>query len=205
MVRRITQKKRGVKTRKEKKLFILGLEGKNETEKNYFMSFNPILKKARIQCYVSNTTDPVGLVNDLIKLKKNELLEPDDTICCVFDADTEPYKEKQIQEAAKLANTNKIELIISNPSFEIWFLLHFIYTTKYYDNKSLIDDLKAYVPNYKKSGSIFNDIKVDTEKAIINAKRLDERHNQQNKTKYLDRNPSTDVWKLVSWISNEIN
>ena len=83
--------------------------------------------------------------------------------------------------------------------------LHFIYTTKYYDNKSLIDDLKAYVPNYKKSGSIFNDIKVDTEKAIINAKRLDEHHNQQNKTKYLDRNPSTDVWKLVSWISNEIN
>lgn len=205
MVRRITQKKRGVKTRKEKKLFILGLEGKNETEKNYFMSFNPILKKARIQCNVSNTTDPVGLVNDLIKLKKNELLEPDDTICCVLDADTEPYKEKQIQEAAKLANTNKIELIISNPSFEIWFLLHFIYTTKYYDNKSLIDDLKAYVPNYKKSGSIFNDIKVDTEKAIINAKRLDEHHNQQNKTKYLDRNPSTDVWKLVSWISNEIN
>lgn len=58
--------------------------------------------------------------------------------------------KKQIQEAAKLANTNKIELIISNPSFEIWFLLHFIYTTKYYDNKSLIDDLKAYVPNYKK-------------------------------------------------------
>lgn len=48
MVRRITQKKRGVKTRKEKKLFILGLEGKNETEKNYFMSFNPILKKAGI-------------------------------------------------------------------------------------------------------------------------------------------------------------
>ena len=119
MVRRITQKKRGVKTRKEKKLFILGLEGKNETEKNYFMSFNPILKKARIQCNVSNTTDPVGLVNDLIKLKKNELLEPDDTICCVFDADTEPYKEKQIQEAAKLASENKIELIISNPSFEI--------------------------------------------------------------------------------------
>lgn len=72
MVRRITQKKRGVKTRKEKKLFILGLEGKNETEKNYFMSFNSILKKVRIQCYVSNTTDPVGLVNDLIKLKKNK-------------------------------------------------------------------------------------------------------------------------------------
>ena len=44
-----------------------------------------------------------------------------------------------------------------------------------------------------------------TEKAIINAKRLDEHHNQQNKTKYLDRNPSTDVWKLVSWISNEMN
>lgn len=52
MVRRITQKKRGIKTRKEKKLFILGLEGKNETEKNYFMSFNPILKKSKnpMQC-----------------------------------------------------------------------------------------------------------------------------------------------------------
>lgn len=44
------------------------------------------------------------------------------------------------------------EVIINNPCFEIWFLLHYINTTKNFNSCSNVEnDLKEYISNYAKS------------------------------------------------------
>ena len=40
MVKRVGQKKRGKYSRKPKKIILIGTEGNNQTEKNYFTAFN---------------------------------------------------------------------------------------------------------------------------------------------------------------------
>jgi hypothetical protein len=44
-----------------------------------------------------------------------------DYVWCVFDVDEHPF----VPEAKQQAHDNRIDLAVSNPCFELWFLLHF--------------------------------------------------------------------------------
>jgi len=74
--------------------------------------------------------------------------------------------------------TNKeigIEFIVSNPSFEIWFLLYFKYSTKQYlTSKDVESELKRIILNYEKNKDYFEVCKEKTQDAIRNSKRLAE-------------------------------
>ena len=87
-----------------------------------------------------------------------------------------------------------IQFIASNPTFEIWFLLHFRYTSKYYaDGKEVISDLKKYIPDYEKNKDAFLLCEDRMAEALKNAVKLNKQKEQE---KY--RNPMTDVGQLVS-------
>ena len=58
MTTRVRQKKRGQTTRRRAKILLIGAEGDNKTETNYFNSFNKLLLllnywevRVRYQCY----------------------------------------------------------------------------------------------------------------------------------------------------------
>ena len=73
--------------------------------------------------------------------------------------DTDFHKEDQIQEARTLAEQNNITLLLSNPCFEIWLLLHFKYSTKpYASNIELLNELQNSWPEYSKNISSFEAI-----------------------------------------------
>lgn len=73
-----------------------------------------------------------------------------------------------------------IHLVISNPCFEIWYLLHKRYSTKKYDeSEQVISELKNYQgwDNYSKSDNdTYEKTILDVDKAIKNAKRLEKEH-----------------------------
>lgn len=48
MVKRVGQKKRGKYSRKPKKIILIGTEGNNQTEKNYFTAFNQTQSEYKI-------------------------------------------------------------------------------------------------------------------------------------------------------------
>lgn len=51
----------------------------------------------------------------------------------------------------KLARQNNISVFLSNPCFEIWYLLHFRYSTKLYgSNEEVIKELGSYISDYSK-------------------------------------------------------
>lgn len=71
---------------------------------------------------------PLQLVEKAVEAKRIEALDarkgrgrPHDQIWCVFDRDEHPHFPKAIA----LAGSHGINLAISNPCLELWFILHF--------------------------------------------------------------------------------
>ena len=113
-------------------------------------------------------------------------------------------KQKKIDEAKKLALENGIEVIISIPSFELWYRLHYSYTSKVYaSNKELLEDIRNFIPNYEKGINVYDNIKEKTQEAIYNCKRLEEEQIKAGKEIInVNCNPYTAVYKPVEYILN---
>lgn len=200
-MRRFEQRKRNTEQRKRNPFVIIGCEGK--TEKTYFKNFNN--RRCIIKFSKGNSTDPKGIVQELIQYIQNEIeLEENDKVYAVFDTDIGQNKQQQIEEAKRLAEANGVEIITSTPAFEIWFLLHFGYTTKaFVSNKALQDELEKQIPDYSKSNNTYLTVKDLTGQAIKNAKRLEKY--QLNEGQALDSencNPYTGVYKVTEELIN---
>lgn len=91
-----------------------------KTEVNYFKKFpETIVLNIDVKGIGRNT---LSLVYETMKHKKyfkNKYNE----IWCVFDKDEFP--DEQFAEAIKVARNNNIRIAYSNPSFELWYLLHY--------------------------------------------------------------------------------
>lgn len=134
MVRKVQKKKRGIVTRQRKSLLIIGCEGKNKTERNYFRHFNQIQSVYSICISSGNDADPEGVVNNSISTFKNAdgNYESGDRIACCIDVDKYSERKKSLQKAIEIAEKHKAKIYFSNPCFEIWILFHFVYSTKKY-------------------------------------------------------------------------
>lgn len=202
MVRRATKKDRKRYTRERKEIILIATEGKNKTERNYFREFNRSIKGCAIVFSDGNNTDPVNIVHDALNSADKRDIEPQngDSIYAVFDTDFK--KESQISEARKLAERNGVEIILSNPCFEVWLLLHFRYSTRgYQSNNEVIKELNDVRPEYRKNIASFKQLQDRCEDAIENTGKLKKFHNETKGTDIVERcNPSTDVDKLVTRI-----
>lgn len=108
----------------------------------------------------NSASDPVGMVVKFKSKLKNDdgikFRENIDAAICMFDTDCNFSKDKQISLAIKECKSKPfgcIHLIISNPCFEIWYLLHKRYSTRKYDeSEQVISELKNYkcLENYSK-------------------------------------------------------
>lgn len=179
-------------------LVVIACEGNNKTEEIYFKNYNS--RKCIIRFSKGNSTDPVGIVKDLIKFIKNEVgKETGDKYYAVFDTDVNKNLQKQIDEAKRLAEKNGVEIITSTPTFEFWYLLHFGYTTKSYNSsEEVVEELKSKINGYTKNMNTYPILKTNTTDAIINAKRVEKHHKDLGQV--LDNEnciPYTGAYKVV--------
>ncbi len=184
--------------RQRNPFIIIGCEGKNKTEETYFRNFNS--RKCIIKFSKGNSTDPVGIVNDLIKFIDTKIeREENDKYYAVFDTDVNKSSQTQIDEAKKLAEKNGVEIITSTPTFEFWYILHFLYTTKTYNSsEDVIEDMLDKIEGYTKNMNLYPVIKENTKFAIENAKKVEKYH--INLGQELDNencNPYTGAYKIV--------
>jgi hypothetical protein len=128
-------------------------------------------------------------------------------VYCVFDKDkhtTYPAALEKIRSTPRLKKAT-LHAITSIPCFEIWLLLHYVYTTRSFSaagdvsNCDLVEtELKKYITGYHKgSHNIFDEVKDKTDRAITNAKQLEAFH----QTSGTD-NPSTKVHELVEYLQD---
>ena len=204
MARIVKEYKRNSPQRKRKKLIVIGCEGEtNKTEKSYFAGLERKINSCHFE-FVEGKTDPLGIVKR-IEAKAEELDKRDvNRYYAVFDVDNDINKKNKIEKARKHIKNSKydIELITSNPSFEIWLLLHFTYTTKEYKNsKEVIRELKNYIHEYKKNNVNIEQLYPLLNDAIRNSEKLYKYHKRNNNDISEDYlNPYTKIFEIIKQI-----
>jgi hypothetical protein len=131
-----------------------------------------------------------------------------DRVYAIVDLDV-IYQKNRIEafksrwKKLKKEYKKKIKLIRCNPCFEIWFLLHFINTTKLFRNcDEFVTDLNDHLDGYVKtkewleSNIIYEKLKPNQLQAIKHARRV----NSLSETAGQLHHPVCDVQKIVTYV-----
>ena len=198
-----TPKQRNTRKRRMKKILLVSVEGNrnNKTEKLYLEHFKG--KSLEIRFVPGNETDPKCMMQRLADA--TEELEKGDMAVCLIDSDFDSVRNSAIRAAEKMIPRKEgvpVYLIVSAPSFEMWYLCHFAYSTRQYQNSGeLMRELSRYIPKYEKSEDVYRNLNGKEEIAIQNARKLEAycRENgwHPHTVEYM---PSTEMYIVMEWI-----
>lgn len=194
--------KRGRPQRETRPPILIVCEG-GKTEPNYFNGFTRFYDLTSVQVVIVGG-DKSGITpKKVVEYAKDRHNKPDcrdldienKNVWCVFDRDKHDY----FFEALQQAKDNGFGVGFSNPSFELWLLLHFSYQTAHIERDKVTSKLKKHIPKYEKNmGDIFEVTIEKLEDAMKSAPKLRDKHigdgNQET------HNPSTSVDLLVLFL-----
>lgn len=205
---------RGRKKRKEKPIIVIVTEGR-ETEPLYFKHFNSREKSVRVAVIENKAsgsdTDLKSLLQKASGYKAQNQLSPKkgDAVWVVADGDVDyntpgalEAKNRSLSEARIQAEAHGIQLAISNPCFELWYFLHYDYSTGFLKDYEAVKSKLTQLPNYEKNQDVFGIIADHMDDAIVRARRLEKYHADNGETLPLplDVNPFTEAYRLVERI-----
>ncbi len=205
--RKIDDYKRLKAFKEPRKSILIVCEGE-KTEPIYFNSLKEVLRLIMVDVeIVGEGAAPITVVNRAIarreerkQIVKKSLTKTEyEVIYCVIDVDTHETLDQTIDKA----RGNEICVILSNPCFEYWYILHFRKTSAPFNRSQ---DTKAALrrehPAYNESDTtIFNVVYPKTSDAIKHSKEvLKEQHNEAEDLS--DCNLSTHVHKIVEYLQN---
>lgn len=212
-VSRGTIERRGAKPRRVRPVILIVTEGE-KSEPKYFAHFRTRQSNVEIRV-VPNTrnggkTDYASLIRRAVKIGREDGLSQSlgDSIWIVADGDVNyqtndavSRKNAALSEARQKAAKEALSLILSNPCFEVWYLLHLRYTTAHLPDYDAVKKAleQAGVRDYEKQDDLYERLASHTSEAVERAKRL-ERHHTENGFSLplgVDANPFTEVYRLV--------
>ena len=204
--REISIKKRGTNRRKLKPVYLIIAEGKNKTEVLYLSHFQDQEKSYSIRFVKAGyKTDADSLYNALIaKWEELDLSAKNgDRGFIVLDIDNDRLKAQKVSALSQSNKNSAVSFIVSNPTVEVWFLLHFKYSTKQYkDGNAVIKELSRYLPNYEKNRDCFEDCKDKMKEAIKYSTKLVEYY-ADSEWPSIECNPRTDMGVLITCLEGE--
>ena len=167
-----------------------------KTEPEYFKALRRLTRGKDVHLDVRKE---IGGVLNLVSRAVEDRRDPDpDEVWCVFDVEG-PGAGIPLGEAIQQTRNGCVELAVSNPAFEYWYLLHFEKTDRlFHDAVELINYLRKHIPDYDKSKPVFEQVlQKRTKQASENARLL-----RASREGHWDGfgNPSTSVDRLVERI-----
>jgi hypothetical protein len=187
--------------RQPKTRILIVCEGR-VTERQYFKAFQHQVRNPRVHVEVSKETGvPLTVVQCAVRLRNEAISEAKrerdenllwDQVWGVFDVDEHPNLDK----AVDLAESEGIQLAISNPSFELWALLHFQEQRAFASRQQVRASLKTYLPDYEKLLD-FEVMHPHYAEALRRAQELDHDAGVHGAS---GRNPATGVHRLTQTI-----
>lgn len=191
--------------RKRKSVIYLICEG-SETEIKYFKKF----RRRGCNIDIIPISSQYKAADKLVQKAKSTMgfnpyyPEDGDMIWCVFDRDDNT--NQMLNSAKRIAQKEGYKIAFSNPSFEIWFLLHFQnQTTEVKDCDAAIKMLKqkGYIENYEKNKDIYEMLKPLQEEAIKRSRtRIKILENDNIDILSRQSNPVTTVSELVEHLNS---
>lgn len=200
--------RRQLRHKERKPLIVICVEGeKNSTEYNYFRHYSS--RDLRIKFSTGGSTDPKGMLEDLLKYIRNEDIASEDNcrIFLVLDTDLDERRISEIKEIEQECIDNNIEIVTSAPTFEIWYLMHYRNNKlKFQTSKEVKRELQNINGTYTESMDMYKIIKNSTDNARSTAQSF-EQQVIRNKEDLLSSNPHTSIYKILDAIDefNNLN
>lgn len=196
------------KATKEKPKSVIYVFCEGNTEEIYLRHFSNRTYNVSVIPIDTEHTDAVGIVRFAKEyIKTHPLkLEFGDRGYCVFDSD--PASNPNISEAFDLikgAEHKGLECIFSNPSFEVWFVLHYTNVPagkSAQQMKSYFKKLiKSECPEYCETTDIFDLLLLKQQEALKRAKLLSVGQAKAYKNVHSHEcNPYTDMHLFLSYM-----
>jgi hypothetical protein len=181
--------------------FLIACEG--DSEEAYLKAIGQDLRLPNDSFLVFNErgTDPLTIVKTVIKqregLRKDGWWLPQDSAWAVFDGDEHrDNNPENWHRALNLAQANSVEVALSNPSLELWYLLHFQDQQAYLHRDKAVDELKKHIPHYRKPMILYPGPPGALHSALQRADRL-ARRNQETEMPF-HNNPCSGMGRLVT-------
>lgn len=179
-----------------------------ETEKIYLRHFEDRAHNVEIVSVDPKHTNAYGIVTFAQKyIQKEKLnLKLGDRGYCVFDSDPASNPDiKKVFQALEGWEKRGLYSVFSNPSFEVWFVLHFgnaPYGKSAAQMKNYLKELlKDTYPNYSETVDIYEYILPMQMEAVRRAKRLHKSQQEVHDTVYSHAcNPYTDVFCFIEYM-----
>lgn len=200
--------RRQLRHKERKPLIVICVEGeKNSTEYNYFRHYSS--RDLRIKFSTGGSTDPKGMLEDLLNYIRNEDIASEDNcrIFLVLDTDLDERRISEIKEIEQECIDNNIEIVTSAPTFEIWYLMHYRNNKlKFQTSKEVKRELQNINGTYTESMDMYKIIKDSTDNARSTAQSF-EQQVIRNKEDLLSSNPHTSIYKILDAIDefNNLN
>ncbi len=175
-----------------RKTFVIATEG-SKTEPQYFNLFKKPYSKIQVKCLNSRHDSAPGQV--LMRMKRHLLdnpLQPGDEAWLVVDKNN--WSEQQLAPLVAWAKQDdNHHLVLSNPKFEYWLLLHFEDGKGVGSSQECDKRLRRRRPNYRK-GIDASDF---TPERIKQAVRRGRQRGRSSKDAWPRAPGNTTVWQLV--------
>lgn len=197
-----------LKKSKKKPLIVICSEGGKKSSEYYYFR-NHANRDLRIQFSTGNSTDPKGMLEDLLKYIRNEDIASEDNcrIFLVLDTDLDEKRISEIKKIEQKCLDNNIEIVTSAPTFEIWYLMHYRNNRlNFQTSKEVKRELQNINGTYAESMDMYKIIKESTDNARSTAQSL-EQQVIRNKDDLLSSNPHTSIYKILDAIDefNNLN
>ncbi len=158
--------------RRYRRLFVIAVEGA-VTEPQYFSMLDNQNAAVKIKTLRSRSDSaPTHVLQRMKRYLMEESLTGADEAWLVVDRDDWPEEHLDSLWQWSTEKTQR-GLALSNPSFELWLLLHFEDGAGVSTKNEIVARLKRYLPNYDKSIDGFRGLMGLIDEALKRAKRRD--------------------------------
>lgn len=185
--------------RERKPLIYIVCEGRNQTERTYFNHFKD--RYAPYNLYIENSeaTDISSMAKKANAIFADKQLDAalGDKVYCLVDLDLDNDKYDKYVKAKK--RYKNIELIPSNPCFEIWLMYYFTKNPRVIGSSQKVKDAMAkYIPGYTESMDVVAVANL-LDKHLIAINNAEAKNsNFDEDMKEIDKNPYTEVATVVT-------
>lgn len=174
----MTDHPRKSKGKRIKPTFFVFCEGESEEA---YISYLKRLYHVPIEIYIKTAGNKVNqkYINNSIN---QHLKHPKDKLFLLYDLDVPEMMER-------LQNIRGSVLLVSNPCFELWYILHYVNQTGEITTQECVEKFNRICKDYKKgniSNKLAERLSADIGKAVHRAKKLT-----------LYQNPSTSVYLII--------
>ncbi len=186
--------------RKRKPSIFIVCEGRNKTERTYFNHFKERTAPYNLHIVDCEATDISSMAKkaDSIFIEYQLDLKIGDRVYCLVDLDLEQYKyDKYVKAKNKY---KRIEIIPSNPCFEVWLQYYFTKHPKVVNSSQKAKEETArFLPSYTENMDVIAVAELSLNKHVIAINNSEIKNvNYPPESKVIERNPYTEIATIVA-------